>query len=291
LTEFFALPLIGTLAAAFVATSMHARLRADVAAKLTAIALATLVLAAAPTLWLMGAIGLGHLGVRSPFTDWSFHLLPSFGFAGGFLGALACGLMLVGVARTFRVLRLHRRLLATQPSGVEILPSSAVFAYTLPGSAGNIVLSEGLVSLLKQDECRAVIAHERAHAQHRHDRYLLLGRVATALLPFVKPLGDRLEFSLERWADDEAAVHVDDRRLVAMAIARVATVGSHPSPSVAGVARLGAVARAEALLAPPPKHGPGRPVVMVAGLALLMTIASAAFQLHHTAMFSATLLS
>ena len=237
----------------------------------------------------MGSSGLRHLGVRSPFTDWSSHLLPSFGVAGGFLGALVFLLMLAGSVRILRVLRLHRRLRASEPSEVEILPSTAVFAYTLPGPAGNIILSEGLVSSLSERERDVVIAHERAHARHRHDRYLLLGRVATALVPFVRPIADRLEFSLERWADDEAALEFDDRRLVATAIARVAAAGSHPSPAVAGIARLGAAARAEALLSPvplPPHH-----VVGVAGLELVMTIVSAAFQLHHTAMFGATLLS
>ena len=290
MTEFVALPLIVTLAAAFLATSVHSRLRADVAAKLTALALATLVVAAVPTLWLMGSSGLRHLGVRSPFTDWSSHLLPSFGIAGGIVGALAFGLMVAGAARTYRVLRLHHRLRATRSAEVEVLPSPAVFAYTLPGPAGNVVVSDGLVSSLTEGECHAVIAHERAHARHRHDRYLLLGRVAAALLPFVRPLADRLEFSLERWADDEAALDVGDRRLVATAIARVAIAGVHPSPSVAGIARLGAGARAEALLAPAPRQVPWHPVVMVACLALLTTIASAAFQLHHTAMFGATLL-
>ena len=277
MTEFVALPLLVTFATAFLATSVHARLRADVAAKLTAMALATLVVAAVPTLWLMGSSGLRHLGVRSPFTDWSSHLLPSFGVAGGILGALVFVLMLAGSVRILRVLRLHRRLRASEPSEVEILPSTAVFAYTLPGPAGNIILSEGLVSSLSERERDVVIAHERAHAQHRHDRYLLLGRVATALLPFVRPIADRLEFSLERWADDEAALEFDDRRLVATAIGRVAAAGRHPSPAVAGIARLGAAARAEALLSPVPKPVPPHPAVGVAGLALVITIVSVSY--------------
>lgn len=291
MTEFVALPLLATLAAAFLSTSVHGRLRAEVAAKVTAIALATLVVAAVPTVWLMGASGLRHLGVRNPFTDWSSHLLPSFGVAGGVLGVVTFVLMVAGVARVFRVLRLHRSLRATQPADIEILPSSQVFAYTLPGGPGNIVLSRGLVSALNADECRAVVEHERAHAQHRHDRYLLLGSIATALLPFARPLADRLEFSLERWADDEAALNVEDRRTVARAIARVATAGgAHPSPLVTGIARLGAVARAEALLAPAPEPRACHPVVMVTCLALMTTVLSALLQLHHTAMFGATLL-
>jgi Zn-dependent protease with chaperone function len=290
MTEFFALPLIGTIAAAYLATSVHRRLRPDVAARTTAIAVVTLLLAAVPTLWLMGSSGLAHLRLRSPFTDWSQHLLPTMGPIGAFVGACALGLMIGGAVRTFRVLRLHFRLRSSRPSELEILPTAAVFAYTLPGPAGNIVLSEGLVASLSDRECQAVVAHERAHARLRHDRYLLLGRLATALVPMTRTLADRLEFSLERWADDEAGRDVSDRRLVATAIARVAVAGSHPLPSVAGIARLGAVARAESLLAPAPRPGLVDPVVVITGFALVVTIASAVFQLHHTAMFGATLL-
>ena len=291
MTEFVAFPLVVTIATAFLSTAVHARLRADVAAKVTAAALATVVVAAVPTLWLMGSSGLRHLGVRSPFTDWAAHLLPSFGLAGSLLGAAACALMVAGAIRTFRVLRLHQRLRTIHPAEPEILPTPAVFAYTLPGPAGNIVVSEGLVSSLNERERHAVVAHERAHARFRHDRYLLLGRIATALVPFVRPLADRLEFSLERWADDVAAIDVQDRRLVATAIARAATAGAHLPSAVAGIAKLGAAARAHALLAPPPKPVPAQPAVIAAGLTLVVTLASAVFQLHHTAMFGATLIA
>jgi Zn-dependent protease with chaperone function len=290
-TLIFALPLVGTLAAAYLTTSVHRRLRSDIAAKLSAVALAMLLLAAVPTLWLIGSSGLAHVGFRSPLTDWSEHLLPTLGPTGALVGMFALALMIVGAVRSFCVLRLQRRLRATQPSELEILPTSAVFAYTLPGSAGNIVLSEGLVASLSERECQAVVAHERAHARHRHDRYILFGRFATALLPMTNGLCDRLEFSLERWADDEAAVDVSDRRLVATAIARVALAGSHPLPSVAGIARLGAVARAESLLAPAPRHGVASPVFALTGLALGATMISTAFQLHHSVMFAATLVS
>ena len=291
MTLIFALPLIGTVAAAYLTTLVHRRLRPDVAAKTTAIALAALLLAAVPTLWLIGSSGLAHLGLRSPFADWSEHLLPTMGPMGAVVGMAAFVLMLVGVVRTFCVLRRHRNLRATQPAGVEILPTAAVFAFTLPGPAGNIVLSEGLVAALDERELKAVFAHERAHARHRHDRYLLLSALVGALLPMIRSLAERLEFSLERWADDEAAVAVDDRRLVATAIARVAVAGSPPLPSVLGIARLGAAARAESLLAPARQEGLATPVFVISGLALAATIASALYQLHHAAMFGSTLLS
>ena len=54
---------------------------------------------------------------------------------------------------------------------------------------------------------------------------------------------------------------------------------------------LGAVARAESLLAPAPRPGVTAPAFVMTGLALAVTIASAVFQLHHAAMFGATLLS
>ena len=291
MTLIFALPLVGTVAAAYLTTSVHRRLRPDLAAKTSAIALATLLLAAVPTLWLIGSSGLAHLGIRSPFADWSQHLLPTMGPTGAVVGMVALMLMVAGVVRTSCVLRRQRSLRATEPAGVEILPTGVVFACTLPGPAGNIVLSEGLVAALDERELEAVVAHERAHARHRHDRYLLLAALAGALLPMIRSLVERLEFSLERWADDEAALDVDDRRVVATAIARVAIAGSHPLPSVLGIARLGAAARAESLLAPAPQSGVATPVFVISGLALSATIASAVYQLHHAVMFGSTLLS
>lgn len=257
-------------------------------------ALATVCVAAVPTMWLMGSSGLRHLGVRSPFTDWSWHLLPSYGFVGAIIGSAAFALMFVGVVRVAKVLRLHRRLSdSPSPTGetdVEILAAPGVFAYTLPGPSGTIVVSEGLVAALDAAEYRAVVEHERAHSQHRHDRYLLLGRLATALVPFVRPLADRLEFSLERWADDVAADRVGDRRLVAMAIAKVALAGAHPSAGVPGIAKLGAAARAEALLDSVRAPGITHPAMFLSGGALVTAVLTAAVQLHRTAHFGATLL-
>ncbi len=68
----------------------------------------------------------------------------------------------------------------------------------------------GLRRSLDIDELNFVIAHERAHARHRHDRYKLLALFTTA---FVPPIATRrrrrLEYHLERWADEEA---LDDDR-------------------------------------------------------------------------------
>ena len=87
---------------------------------------------------------------------------------------------------------------------------------------------------------------QRAHAEHRHDRYLTIARGAEAVLPLIRLLTRRLEFSLERWADDAAVRAVNgDRLLVARTIAKVALLPNRRTSHALGFAGLGEAARAE----------------------------------------------
>jgi len=45
-----------------------------------------------------------------------------------------------------------------------------------------------------------LLAHERSHLRHRHDRYTTLARVAATLNPLLRPTVGAVEFLLERWA-------------------------------------------------------------------------------------------
>lgn len=94
------------------------------------------------------------------------------------------------------------------------------------GPAGRVVISTAMLALLDDEERAVVLAHEHAHGVHRHDRYLLLATLTSALFPPLGHLSPRLQFGLERRADEDAARAADgDRRLVARTIAKVA-VGS-----------------------------------------------------------------
>jgi Zn-dependent protease with chaperone function len=137
-----------------------------------------------------------------------------------------------------------------------------------------------MLAALEPDERRALLAHEQAHLRHRHDRYLLIGKLAAGL-PVLTPLAAQQRHALERWADEDAAEIVGDRSLVARAVARAA-LAAHDRP-VPALAMLGAdvPARVEALLRVPSGSAPGAVWSLVAFAAVGITLVSAAVQVHH----------
>jgi len=195
----------------------------------------------------------------------------------------------VGAVRVAGVLREHRRLACSaghthththgEEGPVDIDGDPAPWAVTLPGSAGRIVLSAGLIAALDQREAGVVLAHERAHARFRHDRFILLGELAAGLLPPLRWLASRLRFSLERWADEVAADECGDRRFVALTIGKVALIAT-PVAYATGFVGLGVVGRVQLMLSPPVvrvrRHGR---VVITAGSVLVG--AFAVYQWHH----------
>ncbi|MFI7481904.1 M56 family metallopeptidase [Kocuria sp. M1R5S2] len=143
--------------------------------------------------------------------------------------------LLVTVVRAERERRRHAQLvlLLSTPlpdtPGTRLLDDPAPVAYCLPGAFTTMtVLSSGLLSLLEEDELRAVIEHERAHASQRHDIVLVLFRAWRASLPWF-PIAHRADHQVgllvEMLADDLARRCVDDRSL-ARAVALVSAGGS-----------------------------------------------------------------
>jgi Zn-dependent protease with chaperone function len=139
---------------------------------------------------------------------------------------------------TERQRRRHRRLvdLLSSPSpdrpNTRVLDSTAPVAYCLPGTLHSVtILSAGLMSLLDENELRAVIEHEKAHLSQRHYVVLMVFSAWRASLPWF-PIASRAQrevgMLVELLADDQARRVVDDRTL-ATAIALVAGVGGVPS--------------------------------------------------------------
>ncbi|MFJ9815236.1 M56 family metallopeptidase [Streptomyces sp. NPDC101151] len=144
---------------------------------------------------------------------------------------------------------------AAQPGpAVAVLPDRTPYAYALPGGRGRIVVTTGLLSGLAPAERRALFAHERAHLVARHHRHLLAVHLAARANPFLRPLRTAVVYTAERWADEEAAHAVGDRRTVARAIGKAALLSrGTPAPTLAALASTGPVPRrVAALLAPAP---------------------------------------
>ncbi len=273
------LPLAVAFALSLLATTVHRRLPPKTAARTLVTTMIVVVGAAVPTLWLLSLGFLAHMPVLGRGARWCAEAFGAHERVPVWAGVGALLVSSVGAVRAWRVVHLHRLLRHDRPGHIEIVRSDDAFAYTLPGAGGRVVLSEGLVELLDESERLIVVAHEGAHAGHRHDRYVLVAQLADALLPPLRPLSKRLRFSLERWADEAAARQCGDRTRVATTLAKVALHGRTPAAFL-GFTGLGVPARVAALLGLPSRT-PHRFTILALGAAIAVTGCLAFIQLHH----------
>ena len=279
-------PLLVAALVALASTAVHRRLPPRLASNHIAVVMVILAVAAAPTIVLVSLTYLAHVPLFGTTLQWCSHALGHHRDVPVWLGLTCTALVVVGTVRAVRVLTTYRRMSCSRPAPLTVADDAAAYAVTLPGAGGQIVVSAGLMQALDPHETEVVIAHEQAHATHRHDRYLLLGALVTAFLPPLAWLSSRLTFSLERWADETAAARCGDRRLVAATLGKVALIersGRHPMvgfAGAAGFAGLGVAARVRLLLGPPVPHPDEKWIV-----ALTFTVGAAAllavFQVHH----------
>ncbi|MDT0454777.1 M56 family metallopeptidase [Streptomyces sp. DSM 41527] len=177
------------------------------------------------------------------------------------IAVLAVALLVCGAYRAYRVVRTHRctlrtvqRLRATHPADGELIvvTSATPQAFALPGAVGRIVVTSAMLAGLDSRERRVLLAHERAHLRHRHDRLRLVADLAAAVVPVLVPLRETVAFLLERWADEDAAETDAGRETTARAVARAALL-SHRSrlASALHLSQLAVTRRVAALQAAP----------------------------------------
>ncbi len=273
-----AFPLLVSLCVAAIATSAHRRLPPRLATRFVTIALVLVVVAALPTALVISVAFLAHAPVIGLGFEWCARAMGLHDAVPAWIGVPSVVLITLGAVRTFRLLRQHRTLRLDSPRPIHIAPSHKPYAVTLPGPAGQIVISTAMVDLLDDDEQRIVVAHERAHAHYRHDRYLLTAELAAAALPPLRALTRRVNYSIERWADEAAAAVCGDRRLVAITLGKVALQTT--PPTVAGFSGLGIASRMGALLEPPIPN-PHRAQLLVLWSSIVVTAGFSLYQLHH----------
>jgi hypothetical protein len=120
---------------------------------------------------------------------------------------------------------------------------------------------------------RAMIEHERAHLRHHHATLRVLVELAVAVNPLNGRIASRLAYSLERWADEDAAERTSrDTVAEALAVAALATTGTTTSLAFS---RVGVAGRLDALL-DPPEHRPLRTLVVEGMLALAIIVCAVA---------------
>jgi Zn-dependent protease with chaperone function len=199
------------------------------------------------------------------------------------LGLGSIALLVASTIATTRTRRVQRRLRAGTGAGahpVEIVPSDRPTAFSLPGRPGQIVVSTAMLRVLDADEQGALFAHERAHLDYHHHRYVRVTELCAAAFPLLRPIARRVRFAVERWADEVAAIAVGDRQLVALALAKAALVDTTASGALA-MSDSGVVERVDALLSPPRR--PSRVAICVAcvGIAVVCGALSVSAVLAH----------
>lgn len=199
--------------------------------------------------------------------------------AGTALLAFLLGALATAAVRVLRARRRHRRLLTLVAGRSERTPDALVIdhpattAYCLPGVRSTIVVSAGTINTLSRAELDAVLAHERAHARHRHDLVLLPFISLRLAFPFAE-LGRRasaaVDLLVEMAADDKARRTTPARELAA-ALIRVGTQRPRLPAGALGITPANAPvsARVARLLDPRPLPRWQQAVVAAAGAVLL----------------------
>ena len=145
----------------------------------------------------------------------------------------------VQVAIATRRRRAHHRMVVdlvgkSQGSHLRILDVAQPLAYCLPGVRSRVVVSEGALSTLADNEMAAILTHERAHLRARHDLVLEMFTAVHAAFPrFVRSANalSAVRLLIELLADD-AAVRAAGPTPLARALVACAS-GHTPSGAMA----------------------------------------------------------
>jgi hypothetical protein len=164
-----------------------------------------------------------------------------------------------------------------------VVDSEQPEAFATPVGRGRIVVSTGMLRALPPDEREALLAHETSHVARGHAWWLMAVDIAAAVNPLLSANARAARYTVERWADEDAAHAVGDRAVVARSLARAALHVHETSARTAPVlaAASGRVGeRVRALLVAPPRF---RLLPAVALLVLAGTsVGCAVTVLNHT---------
>ena len=223
--------------------------RAGIAVWTGAVAIWTLALLALGPLLAWSLSGPGLPGAAGAVCRRCLEAASPFGAAAPPLAlppALAMGIsalvslaLLVAMARTF--LR-SRRDVGDQRSALEetatvrtaagsrvwLLGSEVPVAYALPGRGVSIVVSEGTLAALNDDQLGAVLSHENAHLRGRHHLVLAVLRAVRSVLGVV-PLIGAAPVTVAAYAEmaaDDAARRSHGTRALAAALLVLGSAGA-----------------------------------------------------------------
>ena len=151
-----------------------------------------------------------------------------------------------------------------------ILPLDAHIAYSVDVGRPQVVLSEGLIDSLDEEQLDAVVAHELAHLREDHPRMLLIAAAAGAALGWWPPMRRShrvFRASIERWADECAVgTHEPTRRTLCEAL-RAVTAVTRPVPIATFSLAEATAERIHAMQSPPEATWRVRAALYVPGAA------------------------
>ncbi|MDO5742839.1 MAG: M56 family metallopeptidase [Micrococcaceae bacterium] len=188
-------------------------------------------------------------------------------------------------SRHRHILKLLTEESAANP-GTLVLDHETPIAYCLPSFTGSVtVLSRGLVQQLNAEELRAVLAHERAHLEQRHDLLLLAftsWNDALPWLPTSKLSLAAVQELVEMLADDvalrEVAAPVLLRALLTVATGALGDPSGQSSPALPAAGTGGAPTeeisshRLRRLLTPKPALSRAMQTLTISAAVLLIAL-------------------
>ncbi|TMU92897.1 M56 family metallopeptidase [Streptomyces sp. DASNCL29] len=236
---------------------------------------------------------LGHWSAHTAQRDDPAELSVAL-IAGLLLGAavVMAAHMLWQRARTLAAAALEAACMPTE-DGLVVVQDEAPDAFAIPGLPGRVVVSTGMLHTLDETERHILLAHERAHLTAHHYAFVALTQLGAAANPLLRSLATAVTYTIERWADENAATVTGDRERVARTVGKAALAAHHartrsPGASLAIFGRptpltaAGPVPRRVAALLAPPF---GRHPVLAATTAVVLatvalSTAEAAHDLH-----------
>ena len=174
----------------------------------------------------VGAVALGVVTACFLFAFEVRHLPPALIGASVLVvgSSIAFALALIRVWREQLLLRrLPRIPIAEGDVPVDIVPSATANAFCAGVIRPRVLITEGLLERLDEDELRAAVMHELEHARARGPLKVALAHIATRTFFWVPAFGDLLDryVLVSELAADRAAISATSRSALAGALSEV----------------------------------------------------------------------
>ncbi|MBU2667983.1 M56 family metallopeptidase [Actinoplanes bogorensis] len=243
--------------------------------------------ASTANLVLFAVKALAELPAAGRVFGWSSDVVANDTRAVPWVSWLSLALLPIAATAFFRTRNRHRAALAFAagfaglPSDREVLvvPDPAPEAFSIEGPPARIVVTTGMLDLLDDRQIAALLAHEREHLRGGHHRLARMAELACALHPLLRILARRVDYLIERAADESAAVSVGDRRSVALAVGTAALAGTGAGPGLHLADQPGVVPRRVRELLRPRRRRLARSLLILpialAGFSLVWTLEAA----------------